>query len=62
MPSAAATATQQSGTVAPAAADTHTDNGRLLIVYAGMTVAIVAFGLLLLSFYARRRNEDPLLR
>jgi hypothetical protein len=29
---------------------------------AGLTLAIVAFGLLLLSLYARRRNEDPLLR
>ena len=34
----------------------------LLLVYAGLTLAIVAFGLLLLSIYARRRNEDPLLR
>ena len=38
------------------------DTGRLLLVYAGLTLAIVAFGLLLLSLYARRRNEDPLLR
>jgi hypothetical protein len=47
---------------APNTADTGTDTGRLLLVYAGLTLAIVAFGLLLLSIYARRRNEDPLLR
>jgi hypothetical protein len=46
----------------PNAEDTGTDTGRLLLVYAGLTLAIVAFGLLLLSLYARRRNEDPLLR
>jgi len=46
----------------PDAEDTGADTGRLLLVYAGLTLAIVAFGLLLLSIYARRRNEDPLLR
>ena len=46
----------------PNVADTGADIGRLLLVYAGLTLAIVAFGLLLLSIYARRRNEDPLLR
>jgi len=58
----AAPPTNENASVAPAATNTSGDPGRLLIVYAGLTLAIVAFGLLLLSLYARRRNEDPLLR
>jgi hypothetical protein len=46
----------------PGATAVPGDDSKQLIVYGGLTLAIVAFGLLLLSLYARRRNEDPLLR
>jgi hypothetical protein len=49
-------------TTAPSAAPVSQDTTQVLLVYGGLTLAIVAFGLLLLSIYARRRNEDPLLR
>jgi hypothetical protein len=45
-----------------AAADESTDTTRLLLIYGGVTLAMLAFALLLLTVYARRRTEDPLLR
>ena len=41
----------------PASADT-----RVLLIYGGVTLAMFAFAILLLAWYARRRLEDPLLR
>jgi hypothetical protein len=38
------------------------DTTRLLLIYGGVSLATIAFALLLLSLYARRRTEDPLLR
>jgi hypothetical protein len=38
------------------------DTTRLLLIYGGVTLAMIAFGVLLLSLYANRRTEDPLLR
>jgi hypothetical protein len=42
--------------------DESADTTRLLLIYAGVTLAMVAFAVLLLGVYARRRTEDPLLR
>ena len=42
------------------AGDQPSDLVRLLLVYAGVTLATISFGVLLLAWYARRR-EDPLL-
>jgi hypothetical protein len=39
-----------------------TDLLRLGLIYGGVTLALLAFVLLLLAFYARRRMDDPLLR
>ena len=50
------------GAGSPETTAVASDDRQQLIVYGGLTLAIVAFGLLLLSLYARRRNEDPLLR
>ncbi len=44
------------------ASDTSIDTTRLLLIYAGVTLAMLSFGLLLLAWFARRRLEDPLLR
>jgi hypothetical protein len=57
-----ATATAQPAAAVPAAAADGGDTARLLMVYGGVTIAVIAFGILLLSLYARRRTEDPLLR
>jgi len=35
---------------------------RVLLIYGGVTLAMFAFALLLLAWFARRRLEDPLLR
>lgn len=55
------TATPQPESATPGALANGTDAATLL-VYGGVTLAVLAFGLLLLSVYARRRTEDPLLR
>lgn len=47
--------------VQPWAVDQSVDLGRLLLVYGGVTLAVISFGVLLLAWFARRR-EDPLLR
>jgi hypothetical protein len=48
---------------APEPPDTDSsDATRLLLIYGGVSLATIAFALLLLSLYARRRTEDPLLR
>jgi hypothetical protein len=44
------------------ASDTSVDTTRLLLIYGGVTLAMLSFGLLLLAWFARRRLEDPLLR
>lgn len=44
------------------AEDASTDMTRLLLIYGGVTLAVLAFAVLLLAIYARRHNEDPLLR
>jgi hypothetical protein len=44
------------------ASDSSVDTTRLLLIYGGVTLAMLSFGLLLLAWFARRRLEDPLLR
>lgn len=44
------------------ASDATVDTTRLLLIYGGVTLAMLSFGLLLLAWFARRRLEDPLLR
>jgi hypothetical protein len=56
------TATATPPAAVPGAATGGGDTARLLMVYGGVTLAVIAFGILLLSLYARRRTEDPLLR
>ena len=46
----------------PIAEDAAVDTTRLLLIYGGVTLATLAFAVLLLAIYARRHNEDPLLR
>jgi hypothetical protein len=58
----AATATAAPPAAGPGEAADGADTARLLMVYGGVTLAVIAFGILLLSLYARRRTEDPLLR
>ena len=58
----APTATAQPQPAAPAAAANGQRHRPELLVYGGLTLAVISFGLLLLSVYARRRTEDPLLR
>jgi hypothetical protein len=60
LPTPTATAHALGGS--PEATALPSDDNKQLAVYGGLTLAFVAFGLLLLSLYARRRNEDPLLR
>jgi hypothetical protein len=50
--------------VAPSAptTDASADATRVLLIYGGVTLATLSFGVLLLAWFARRRLEDPLLR
>ena len=38
------------------------DTTRLLLIYGGVSLAMVSFAVLLIAWYARRKIEDPLLR
>ena len=60
LPTPTATAHALGGS--PEATALPSDDNKQLAVYGGLTLAFVALVLLLLSLYARRRNEDPLLR
>jgi len=50
------------GAAAPGQDDVSGDMTRVLLIYGGVTLAMLSFGVLLLAWFARRRLEDPLLR